>query len=1506
MGKWKPLVFMGLVLSVVALPWAVDLAHGGPGGGTYFANSPAGGSSGTAIRKFVNSLPGLGSINANNLGQYIPVANPDTTTYPGSDFYEIGLDNYTQQMHSDLPKQTKLRGYYQINSGTVGSTDHSKKYLGPLILATSFNPALPPGVNGNGKPVRIIFHNNLPVSGAAGSSLFLPVDPTAMGAGKGPVDNLGNSCDPSVTPNTCETYTQNRATLHLHGGNTPWISDGTPHQWVTPAGDSTHLKKGASFQNVPDMVNGSGTPCIGGAACFAPAAGDGLATFYYTNEQSARLMFYHDHAYGITRLNVYAGEAAGYLVTDAQEEALINAGVLPNQGGGVYRYGIPLIIQDKTFVPQDVAVQDAKWDATNWGQPGDLWFPHVYEPNQDPSKGAGGVNPFGRWDYGPWFWPPVASPQTLPGTTLVTGPAAATDPSMVPEAFMDTMMVNGTPYPFLPVQRQAYRFRVLNASNDRAINLQLYYVDPAHPTEVKMVPALPHSTTTTPALCTATTAMNPAGLVIGAIDPGTGRPLNGTGLPANCWPTSWPIDGRDGGVPDPTTAGPAMIQIGTEGGFLPAPVVIPSTPVGYDYNRRSIVVLNVLNKGLFLQPAERADIIIDFSQVPAGSRLILYNDAPAPVPGFDPRYDYYTGDPDQTPNGGASPTLAGFGPNTRTIMQFQVGTGAAAAPFNLAALQNTATGLPNAFKASQPAPIVPESTYGPTYGTSYTDTYAKIQDYSLTFSPSNVAAPQVLDSITVTSGGTGYTSAPAVNITGGGGAGAAATASVSGGAVTYIALTNPGTGYTSTPVVTLTGGGATTAATAAANFVPVTIPMRPKAIQELWDPYGRMNATLGVELPFTNNNIQTTIPLGYVDPVTERVSDSQIQLWKITHNGVDTHPVHFHLYNVQVINRVGWDGQVRPPDDNEIGWKETVRMNPLEDAIVALQPKSQTSLPFPMPTSSRSEDITMPATATLSVVNPVDGNATNVSNAATSFGWEYVWHCHILGHEENDFMRPFVFLVPTAVPVAPANVIATVPGAPNAVLVAWQAGTPTGPNPDPEVAFRVMRGGTALTTIYPGAGESVVAINITNGGAGYSSAPTVTISAAPPGGTTATAIATILGGVVTGITITNPGSGYVTAPTVSFAGGAPGAGAAATAYLFSYADTAVASAGSYTYSVIAFNALGNSAAGTAAGAPLVLAAWVPATGVTVTASPAAGASAPPQAPHYFQGTPVTFTATGAGSTAGYQYRFWLNNISPTTGLVTASTMVQDYGVGNSWIMPATTPAGIYTVTVDVRTTTTSATPDATSDTTTSPATSFEIVWPPANGVSLSSSVVSPHVASGVTFIATATGSSGYEYRFNVNGTPVAQGWTTSNTWPLPLATVPGTYNITVDVRTNPLNVAPDATSAPLSFTVLASSGHDFNGDGKPDILWRNAATGQVGVSYMNGVANTGYAALFTEPNLNWQIVGVADFNADGHSDILWRNMATGQVGVSYMNGVANTGYAALFTEPNLNWQIVGH
>ncbi len=143
--------------------------------------------------------------------------------------------------------------------------------------------------------------------------------------------------------------------------------------------------------------------------------------------------------------------------------------------------------------------------------------------------------------------------------------------------------------------------------------------------------------------------------------------------------------------------------------------------------------------------------------MPAGSKLILYNDGPAPIPGFDSRLDYYTGDPDQTSIGGAPSTIAGYGPDTRTIMQFRV-SGRASAPYSLAKLQ---TALPAAYGASQPKPIVPEAAYGKAFKTTYPNTYMHVADSSLTFTP--IGATEV-NSVNVTGGGSGYVS-PTVTIT---------------------------------------------------------------------------------------------------------------------------------------------------------------------------------------------------------------------------------------------------------------------------------------------------------------------------------------------------------------------------------------------------------------------------------------------------------------------------------------------------------------------------------------------------------------------------------------------------------------------------------------------------------------------------------------------------------------------------------------------------------------------
>ena len=1059
------------------------------------------------IRKFIEPLPGIGAPDPNSTVKncknypvswpnasecttaYMPIAVPDTTTYPGSDYYVIGLKDYYQQFSPDLPP-TRLRGYFQINAPGGAMNPY---YLGPLIQARA------------NVPVRVKFINMLP-RGEAGN-LFLPVDTTAMGAGLGPQGAAAGN------------YNQNRATIHLHGGLTPWISDGTPHQWTTPAGDTTAYPEGVSVSNVPDMDGGKEP--------------QGTLTFFYTNQQSARMLWFHDHTAGMTRLNVYAGEAAAYLISDPVEQEMtlgttqwlaqnpgktshfaqpIPAGTLPSDQ-------IPLTLQDKTFVPDNtpsgyfpngqLAAQDPTWDSSKWGQSGNLWFPHVYMTNQNPWDPSG-ANANGRWDYGPWFWPmfnassglihgevknPYANasspwePPLIPGTPSV---------SLVPEAFVDTPIVNGLAYPYLNVQAKAYRFRILNAANDRTWNLQLYCaksnkpmwnadgtLNDANAGEVPMVPA----------------------------------------AKAKGFPADWPTDGRAGGVPDPNARATNFLRVGNESGFLPNLDVVRNGPIGYNYNRRDIVVLNVQEKALMLGPAQRADVVVDFSQVPAGcTNVILYNDSPAPVPAFDPRNDLYTNDPDQTSSGGAPSTLPGYGPDIRTVMQFRV-SGTPAPAFDVANLANV---LPQAFAVDQHKPIVPETAFKAAYPSdviSSQDTYSKIQDTSLTF-PADIApvsatvtnggsgyldtAPTatvvgtgtgaavtpvfgpdgLLASLRITSAGYGYVYPPTItvsppnlgtpatavgvltdgrltgytitdpgtgyffaNVTIGappaGGTQATAKATVVNGVVTGIVMTDAGSGYSTAPSITISAS-LGVQATATTALSPVTLSMQPKAIQELFElNYGRMNATLGVELPFTNGGNQTTLPMGFYEPTTEIVSPSQIgtqlgtlnngvQIWKVTHNGVDTHFIHFHLFDVQLLNRVGWDGAIRPPAAYEVGWSDTVQMNPLEDAIVALRPLVPT-LPFKIPNSVRPIDPTQPTTALISSFDPTTGQAIQVPNTPVDYGWEYIWHCHLLGHEENDMMRPISFQVAPPTPaIGPASSVATTNGLPQN-LITWSS-----------------------------------------------------------------------------------------------------------------------------------------------------------------------------------------------------------------------------------------------------------------------------------------------------------------------------------------------------------------------------------------------------------------------------------------------------------------------------------
>jgi len=999
------------------------------------------------MRKFVDDLPGTCTppdCPTDPAAKFIPNAVPEAKKYADpsgqeieADEYVIGLVQYRTRFSSDLPGGTLVRGYVQLETtANAGISQHvplfnelrdgtqvpvdgylgvtSPQYLGPFIGATK------------NKPVRIVFRNLLP-TGADGD-LFLPTDSSMMGSGMVPMtmaapqDNgtvLDEVRNPACSeyPKAASCFKDNRATLHLHGGITPWISDGTPHQWITPANEQTEWPQGVSVENVPDMVTGDAVTC--------DAGDDGCQTFFYTNQQSARLMFYHDHSWGITRLNVYAGEAAGYAIADDTEKKLIADGVIPPAADT-----IPLIVQDKTFVPGDEQLkdvtdaegnivsygQDPTWDSARWGRPGDLWYHHVYMPAQNPGDPSG-MSAYGRWMYGPWFWPPASgtkygtidNPYFDPSCQLDV-PSTwqyQTDPFCEPEKipgtpnisagmeqFNDTPIVNGVAYPKVTLDPKTYRLRILNAANDRFFNLQWYVADPAYPTEV---------------------ALNPDELAAAQTNP-------------NLSPT--PVGTND------NTYGPDWVQIANEGGFLPAPAVIDGQqPTTWITDPTRFDVGNVDKHSLALAPAERGDAIVDFSKF-AGKTLILYNDAPAAYPARVPGYDYYTGAPDLSPTG-APTILPGYGPNSRTIMQVTIADTAPATAFNLTRLQNafrhnaSGTGV---FESGQHPVIVGQAAYNSAYGKSF-----------------------------------------------------ATSSNCNGGS----------TKTTCDGLVRVNDTGSFSFNTLKSPTAKTTVGMEPKAIHDemnasTFDEYGRMQANLGIEAQPPTPGAQNVTLYPYVNPATELINGTSLpkvdvtydgtsglasgdvkvtpisdakdgtQIWRFTHNGVDTHPIHFHLYDVQVLNRVTWDNIIIPPDANELGWKDTVRMSPLQDTIVALRPIIP-EVPFEVPNAIRMLNPMEPAGSTAMFNNfDVQGNPTAaITNKLVNFGWEYVLHCHILSHEEMDMMRPVSLALP---PNAPDGVALTVTGTGNnrRINVAWNDNSIT------ETSFQIQRTTNGTTWVTAG------------------------------------------------------------------------------------------------------------------------------------------------------------------------------------------------------------------------------------------------------------------------------------------------------------------------------------------------------------------------------------------------------------------------------------------------------
>jgi spore coat protein A len=211
---------------------------------------------------------------------------------------------------------------------------------------------------------------------------------------------------------------------------------------------------------------------------------------------------------------------------------------------------------------------------------------------------------------------------------------------VVPEGFMDTILVNGGVYPVASVPPKRVRFRMLNGSQARFYHLNLY---------------------------AEASTVGEANLNV----PG---------------PTVYQV-GTEGGF---------LPAVAVHPNGIPCPLDLKADPTGNTANPDGPF-------SLLLAPAELADVVIDFNGVPSGSTFILFADAPAPFPGGDSHNDYFTGDPDQTSIGGAPTTLPGFGPNTRTLMKIVVTAGSGDSLGTTSWLQQLNTQLKTNFlKGNQP------------------------------------------------------------------------------------------------------------------------------------------------------------------------------------------------------------------------------------------------------------------------------------------------------------------------------------------------------------------------------------------------------------------------------------------------------------------------------------------------------------------------------------------------------------------------------------------------------------------------------------------------------------------------------------------------------------------------------------------------------------------------------------------------------------------------------------
>jgi spore coat protein A len=745
---------------------------------------------------FAVPVPG-GTQNPLNIPKYqtalvIPPVMPQSTSQPGtpSANYNIAVRQFDQQILPTGFPATTVWSYGLAEDPVPGFGSSSTfNYPAFTVEAVSGSPTTVRWIN---ELIAIDTTTGFPVTPILANDYLqhlVPVDQTLHWANPpgGTAGRDGHGTDPTPYTGPVPIVT------HVHGAHVQPDSDGYPEAWWLPADADlyfpTYAIEGSLYDEAVTTNDVSGS-----------------AYFSYPNTQPATTLWYHDHALGITRANVYAGPAGFWMVRDVDDTGGAPAGTVGDENtlglpGPAPGYGadpaagpfyeIPIVIQDRSF-----------------NADGTLFYP-------DNRAFFEGLNVWGTAGTTPQF--PGAGELQIPFV-----PDAASDiaPIWNPEAFFNTMVVNGKTWPFLNVEPRRYRFRLLNGCNSRFLNLALFEI-------IK-------------------------------------------------------VKAKRRGIKESYGQELPFYQIGSDQGFLPQVVQVQTghaTPLPGGGVIPKLVKAPFKEQSLLLGPAERADVIVDFTNLAPNTVIRMINTAPdAPFGGF--------------PDIPADPSTTG------QVMEFVViplnGTDSSTAPASLT--------LP------QPPAITPPA--------------AATASVSLNEEESALLCVNV---------------DPTGNVV------------VVAGAVPPLCLD---------PVKMKKSVGVPFAPKAALlGTVDLTNPAMPLGVPQMWTDTG------GTDKTATRN----TGPSVTVN-VTENPALDSTGLWDIYNFTVDAHPIHLHLVKFAVVGRQvigGGASIINTPTGQqawEVGFKDTVIAYP--------------------------------------------GEITSVA-ATFDIAGLYVWHCHIVEHEDNEMMRPY-------------------------------------------------------------------------------------------------------------------------------------------------------------------------------------------------------------------------------------------------------------------------------------------------------------------------------------------------------------------------------------------------------------------------------------------------------------------------------------------------------------------